>query len=170
MKTIYAIGVFTLLTAAASGQTNPAASPAEQPKFYNLEFQVKEVEAGKVVNGRSYYLMISTESNPAQLRTGGKMAYAMGGPGQFNFFDVGVNIDCRSARERGGELALMINADISSVLPTPEGVTNAPPMIRQNRWGSNVIVPLRKPTVIFSSDDSSGKRKMQLELTATPIS
>ena len=144
--------------------------PAEPPKFYNLEFQVKEVEAGKVVNGRSYYMMISSESNPAQLRTGGKIPYTTGSANQFNFFEVGVNIDCRAARERGGELALMINADVSSILPPPEGAANAPPMVRQNRWGSNVIVPLRKPTVIFSSDDATGKRKMQLELTATPIS
>jgi hypothetical protein len=166
MRTIYAIGVFTLLAAAASGQT--PAPPAEQPKFYNLEFQVKEVEAGKVVNGRSYYMMISSESNPAVMRTGGKIAYSIGSSS--NYIDVGVNIDCRSARERAGDLALAINAEVSSILPPPEGVTNAPPAIRQNRWGSNVIVPLRKPTIIFSSDDSTGKRKMQLELTATPIS
>ena len=43
------------------------------------------------------------------------------------------------------------------------------PMIRQNRWTSNVVVPLKKPTVIFSSDDLTTKHQMQLELTATPI-
>jgi hypothetical protein len=32
-----------------------------------------------------------------------------------------------------------------------------------------VIVPLKKPTVIFSSDDLTTKHQMQLELTATPI-
>jgi hypothetical protein len=32
-----------------------------------------------------------------------------------------------------------------------------------------VIVPVKKPTVIFVSDDMSSKRQMQLELTATPI-
>jgi hypothetical protein len=32
-----------------------------------------------------------------------------------------------------------------------------------------VIVPLKKPTVVFSSDDVASKRQMQLELTATPI-
>jgi hypothetical protein len=43
------------------------------------------------------------------------------------------------------------------------------PTIRQNRWVSTVAVPLKKPTVIFSSDDLTSKRQMQLELTATPI-
>jgi hypothetical protein len=31
------------------------------------------------------------------------------------------------------------------------------------------VVPIKKPTTVFSSDDPSGNRKMQLELTATPI-
>jgi hypothetical protein len=30
-------------------------------------------------------------------------------------------------------------------------------------------VPIRKPTVIFSSDDTTTKHQMQVELTATPI-
>jgi hypothetical protein len=37
------------------------------------------------------------------------------------------------------------------------------------KWNAPVIVPLRKATVIFASDDPSSKRQMQLELTATPI-
>lgn len=154
--------------AAVFGQNSPAPA-GEQPKYYNLEFQVKELEGSKVVNARSYYMMISSESNPAGLRTGGRIAYATGHGEQVNFMEVGVNIDCRKAQERGGELMLMVNADISTVLPPAEAIPNAPPLIRQNRWVSNVVVPLRKPTVIFSSDDSMGKRKMQLELTATPI-
>jgi hypothetical protein len=42
-------------------------------------------------------------------------------------------------------------------------------LLRQNRWRSDVLVPLRKPTVIFSSDDPTSTHKMQVELTATPI-
>jgi hypothetical protein len=43
------------------------------------------------------------------------------------------------------------------------------PSIRSNSWSSVVIVPLKTPTLIFSSDDPASKRQMQLELTATPI-
>jgi hypothetical protein len=32
-----------------------------------------------------------------------------------------------------------------------------------------VLVTLRKPTTIFSSDDIASKRKVQVELTATPL-
>jgi hypothetical protein len=42
-------------------------------------------------------------------------------------------------------------------------------LIRQTKWSSNVIVPIGKPTVIFSSDDATTKGQMQLELTATAM-
>ena len=40
---------------------------------------------------------------------------------------------------------------------------------RQTKWGANVLAPLGKPTVIFSSDDLTTKGQTQLEVTATPI-
>jgi len=55
-----------------------------------------------------------------------------------------------------------------SAAPASAG-TQLPPTIRQNRWSSSVVVPLSKPTVIFSSDDLTSKRQFQLELTATLI-
>ena len=81
---------------------------------------------------------------------------------------MGVTIDCRSLKEMKNELSLTVKADISSVLQEP--TTNpAHPIIRQNIWESTVVVPIRKPTVIFSSDDTTTKHQMQMELTATPI-
>jgi hypothetical protein len=86
----------------------------------------------------------------------------------YTYLDVGVSIDCRYVTEAPGQLTLRIDADISSVLheSTP---TNLPPTVRQNKWTSSVVVPLRKPTVLYSSDDLTTKQQMQLELTATPI-
>jgi hypothetical protein len=55
---------------------------------------------------------------------------------------------------------------VSSAAETPDAPA---PVIRQVKWNAPVIVPLGKPTVIFSSDDPSSKRQMQLELTARPI-
>jgi hypothetical protein len=39
----------------------------------------------------------------------------------------------------------------------------------QNRWNAGAVVSLRKPTTLFTADGASGKRQMQLELTATPV-
>jgi hypothetical protein len=146
-------------------------------KFYKLDFVVKEVEGGKVLNTRSYSMTVaanlghptSSEGNAA-IRTGDKIP-VLGTGGDTAY--VGTNIDCRSIREVERDLTLSLTADISSIPSEPAApATTAAtrmPTIRQNRWVSTVAVPLKKPTVIFSSDDLTSKRQMQLELTATPI-
>ena len=148
-----------------------AACFAQEPtpsKFYKLDFVVKEVEGGKVLNTRSYSVTVASGRN-CSIRTGGQVASPtapMGSAPQFNYRDVGVNIDCHHITEAANGLSLDVNADISSVLQEP---TAPPPVTRQNRWSSTAIVPFKKPTLVFSSDDVNSKRQMQLELTATPI-
>ena len=144
------------------------AQEAAPSKFYKLEFVVKEVEGTKVLNARAYTVTVSTEKGEAKssIRTGSKVPMSTGS--SYTYLDVGVSIDCRSVTEAAGQLTLRIDADVSSVLheSTP---TNLPPTVRQNKWTSNVVVPLRKPTVLYSSDDLTTKQQMQVELTATPI-
>jgi hypothetical protein len=138
---------------------------------------VKELENNKVIHSRSYATTVA-ERDATQIRTGSRVPYATssfnpgpGGPAnkQVNYYDVGVNIDSRQPRLVEGKLALNVNADISSVVVSNEAATDLPPVIRSTKWSSPVVVPLKKPTTIFSSDDPTGNRKMQLELTATPI-
>lgn len=149
------------------------AQDAVPPKFYKLDFVVREVEGTKVLNARTYSITISTESKaPCAIRTQSKVPYmtgpaAVGVKQEFSYLEVGVNIDCRSVTIEPGQLSLHVEADVSSLLA--EAPTPGPPVVRQNRWSSAVFVPLKKPTVIFSSDDLTTKRQMQLELTATPI-
>jgi hypothetical protein len=42
-------------------------------------------------------------------------------------------------------------------------------VIRQNKWDSSVLIPVGKPTLVFSADDLDSKGKMQVELTATKV-
>ena len=139
------------------------------PKFYKLDFVVKEVEGAKILNSRTYSVMVSTQNAPHfiySVRAAGKVPYSNGK--EYQYLEVGVNIDCMGVREVQSGLSLEVHADISSVVP--ESTTNADrPVIRQNKWSSMVFVPIKRPTVIFSSDDLTGKGQMQLELTATPI-
>jgi hypothetical protein len=71
-------------------------------------------------------------------------------------------------REKLGQLSLRVSAEVSSRSSTssPDSGT---PVIHRNRWESNVVVPVGKPTTIFSSDDVASTRTMQLELKATPV-
>jgi hypothetical protein len=145
----------------------PQNEPKPEPKFFTLNFVVKEVEAGKTVNTRSFSMPVATTQGNQMLRAGGRIPISMGGT-QFQFYDIGVNIDCRAVREVGPNLMMNVSADISSIAPPPESVPNQP-TVRTNRWNSEVSVPLKKPVIIFSSDDLASKRTMQLEVTATPI-
>lgn len=144
----------------------------EQRKFYHLDFVVKEVADGKVINSRSYSTMISTGVHAGSIRTGNKVPYQTGPAEttvQYQYQNVGVNIDCREARELDNQLSLWVTADVSSVAPGQPVGRGSPPLLRDNSWSSDLILPLRKPMVIFSSDDPTSTHKMQVELTATPI-
>ena len=132
---------------------------------------VKELDSGKVINARHYSTTTATGDSisgySCTIRTGNKVPVPSGGAtgtSTFTYIDVGVNIDCRSAKEIDGSLAVSVAAEISNA-----ATSSNPPLIRQTKWSSNVIVPIGKPTVIFSSDDVTSKGQMQLELTATAI-
>lgn len=144
------------------------ANRSEQQKFYRLDFVVKEVDAGKTVNSRSYFLTVATPAKQkSEIRTGNKVPFETSA-GNWTQIDIGTSFDCFSAQEVPAGLSLVVVAEVSSILENSMGGPTHP-ILRQNRWNSTVIVPFRKPTVIFSSDDMDSKRQMQVELAATPI-
>ncbi|MDQ6676822.1 MAG: hypothetical protein M3Z09_05950 [Acidobacteriota bacterium] len=143
---------------------------ASEFKYFHLDFVVKELDGGKVINARNYSITISTAThdifNNSSIRSGEKVPVAQPG-GQVTYVEAGVNIDCRQATELPNQLAMVVTIDISGA-----GTVERPlalPLIRTSRWSSSVLVTLRKQTVIFSSDDASSKHQMQVDLTATPI-
>jgi hypothetical protein len=162
--------VFLGLILALSAVGSALAQTADVAKFYKLDYVVKEVEGGKTINSRAYSTMLGVsvpggERPQSQIRAGGRVAVTAQGS-NFSFYDVGVNLDSRDLKETQGEVTLFINADVSTLM---EGTAGLPPVVRQNKWSGAAIVPLKKPTVVFSSDDVSSKRQLQLELTATPL-
>ena len=166
--------------------------PTEMPRYFRFDFVLKEVDERKVINSRTYTLIMAVRrpgnvkydpsaSNRSSIRSGNRIAIVTGSfgtPGtgaalntvqnQYQYIDVGVNIDVSSPVESQGELMMDVRADVSN---TPGGVdaNTSNPSIRQTRWESSVVVPIGKPTTLFSSDDIASKRTFQLELNATPI-
>ncbi len=169
-RTVLSLPLLALTMAPGSGFAQNQEAPPQ--KFYKLEFVVKEVEGGKVLNARTYSTTVAADAKElgqTAIRVGGRVPIGtVGDIKSFQYLDVGVNIDCRAVREVERALSLYVSADISSV-PSDAATPGVAPTIRQNRWSSLTIVPLKKPTLIFSSDDPTSKRQMQLELTATPI-
>lgn len=170
---VLALAVFTSLTclaqATAAEKKSSPASEVAQKRYYELNFVVRELENGRVINTRSYSIIYSNERG--SLRAGEKVPFNSGAPGstQWQQLDVGVNIDSRSLEEMGDRVSLCITADISSILSNGDENRAPVPVLRNNRWDSRVLVPIRQPTVVFSSDDPASKRKMQLQLTVTPV-
>ena len=151
----------------AQQDTQKSSNPA--PQFYRLLFTVQEVDSsGKITNNRVYSTSIADDHNPEQIRTGTRVPIKTNDKGEIQYLDIGVNIDCNDAHEMDGKLALGVTAEISS-LAMETGNSNTTPVVRENHWQASVLVPLGKPSVIFSSDDLQGKGKVQMELTATRI-
>ncbi len=185
-RVLVAIALMSCVVFPAFGQTPPgnpsAAQNTAERHYYHLVFVVKEVEAGKVINSRSYFMSIGTvqkgmdiQRMPNSFRTGTKVPVGTE-PGKISYIDIGVNIDCRNVVDLGDRMAMDLSAEISSLQKEaedrnkPQIVGEGPaPLIQQNKWNSQVVVLLGKPTVVFSSDEVTSKRTIELELTATEI-
>jgi hypothetical protein len=168
----------------AQDQDKPAEPPAPF-HFYRLTLTVQEVDsAGKPTNSRSYATTVSTDNkNPSSdsIRTSSRLPIASGAFSsgdktnvqnvQFQYIDIGTNFDIRDVRDSGGQLSLHVKADISSNGGNVSvgNTTYQEPIIRHNQWEGPVIVPINKPTVIFSSDSLESKNAMQVVATVTPI-
>jgi hypothetical protein len=157
-----------LFAAAAWAQNDSSKPAAPLPEFFRLDFSLKELESGKLVNTRSYQTMAVSGNNVASIRSGGRVPVNTGTDKAYTYIDIGVNIDVRRVTRVNEELNLDVTAEISGSVE-PNEHPALPPVIRQTRWNSVVAVPMRKATVLFTSDDPASKRQLQLEMTATPV-
>lgn len=158
-------------SAQESTQSAPAKAADVPVHFYHLEFVVQELGAdGKPANSRVYTVDANTDrvNRNTSIRTGSRVPIATG-EHQTQYIDLGVNIDVRNAHEVDNKLALEVNAEVSSLAnPASAGVSSTP-VIRTNRWQSPILIPLNKPTIVFTSDSLDSKGNMQIQVTAKPI-
>ncbi len=165
----------------------PEPPKASEPPvhYYHLEFLLQEVgDDGKPVNSRAYSTTVCTDRNQqfGAIRTGSRVPILAGGrfaaqgdnkmDYQYQYLDVGVNIDTNQVREVGRQLGMFIKAEVSSLAESSTPSSSAPlsdPVIRQNSWQAPVLIPLGKPTVVFKSDSLDSKGSLQVSLTATPL-
>ncbi len=155
--------IFAALSAVALAQTD-APKPTDAHEFNRLDFVLRETENGKLINTRNFQMMALADQKAASLiRSGDKIPVPAVGPGGTTIYiDVGVNRAVRQIHRINDELTRGISAEAS----TSEPGTN---VVRAAKWESVVLIPIRKPVVIFSSDGPTAKRQLQLEITATPI-
>jgi hypothetical protein len=160
--------VATLAAGVLLAQDDKPTAPTAESEYFRLNFVVKEIENGKVVNSRNYStLMPAGGKDRASIRATSKATMPSGS--SFQFVDVGANIDCSSMRRLQNRLAMNVEVGLSTAVPSQDKGTPTVPQIRSNRWNVPVVVTIGKPTVLFSSDDLASTRTLQLELTATPV-
>jgi hypothetical protein len=163
---------------AVRAQSSGSAQAKPEQHFLKLDFVVREVDpSGKVVNARSYTSSTVTgDEGFRSIRTGSRVPVRTsdgngGANVQYQYIDAGVNIDFGEAMLTGNEVSISVKGDVSSFAKPSEEVAGSASLkelvIRQNKWDATVLVPLGKPTIIFSSDDVTTRNKMQMELTAT---
>lgn len=148
-------------------------APETPLTHYKLTYRLLEVgEDGKITNSRVYSTIIGAggDSAPAKIRTGDKFPIPVGTNGtDIHYQDVGTDIDTFHPRIHDRQLSLQVSAALSSVAKSAPSLVPKVPIMRQTRWESSVVVTLDKPTIIFSSDNTSDTGKTELELTATQI-
>jgi hypothetical protein len=157
------VAAVLMMPGAVKSQEQASKPEPPIPQFFRLDFVVKEADAGKTVNSHSYQMIVAA-GNPSRgsIRSGARVP--VGAPNNLTYIDVGMNIEVAHPYQIKDELAMDVTADISGATDN-----STPPTVRQARWSSSVVFPLRKSTVLFATDDPSSKRQLSLEVTAAPV-
>jgi hypothetical protein len=161
-------------TASAQGawkdqRASEASKAPEKPvSVYRLEFVVRELEGGKTINSRAYTMSVE-DGDVGRIRVGNKIPFSSA-KDQFQYFDVGINIDCR-LRDLGSYILLEnTQIEISSIVKDePAGGGTPNPIMRQARASVAAAITPGKPAVITSMDDVSSNRRYEVEVTATKL-
>ncbi|SRR5260370_14297218 len=183
MRTKAVLFLTTLLipTLPVSGQEKGGATDSG---VYRVEFNIHDGNDPAAKTGRRYMIMIEA-NDKGVFRVGQKVPYATGTfqPGvgsagvsplvstQFNYADIGVNIDCRIS-EINGKIRVKATLDLSTILQHDKSTappTPPMPIIGQIRVDVNAVVNPGKPTMVASIDDPVTLRKFDVEATVTKI-
>lgn len=184
LRSIIMISLAGLMTLSGLAQSSDRASEKQSAtphavenatRFYQLSFVLQELDNERIINSRKYTMIMRSgkEQSPGSIRAGEKVPFSStsGASTQWQQIDVGVSIDCQRLEDRGNGVSLHIRAEISNVMDThgESSPHSSLPIIRNDQWASTVVLPMNRPTVLFSSDDPASKRTMRLQLTVALV-
>ena len=165
-------GAGTRISGAAQEPAQESLVPAKAMDSYKVEFTVSELQNGKKINSRSYWMQIGGNaglkwSDIKRLRVGTRVPVSMGGD-QFQYIDVGMNIDCRLLPVGNGKIEIGTNWEYSSVGAEQER-SSSRPAFRTVRSDVETVVALDKPTVLSEVDDVASTSRYVFEVRVTKI-
>jgi hypothetical protein len=170
---VFAMSVALIAAGGATAQQPPGSSaPQKNVSFYRLDLVLRELDDGKLINTRSYFMLLKADGASASLRAGNEIPISVISfqekPAGTNYRNIGFSIDC-ALEEIDGTPAITLSAGIDSVLP-PEQIDvpkSTLPGFRHLTFKSAATLSPGKPTMVSSIDDPNSKRRFQLEITAT---
>ena len=154
----------------AQTATSPEPQNAAQPEqSFQLTLTLKVTDHGKATIDQTYTLAATPKSAPF-VRDGDKIPITTGTEGgntQFQYIDLGTNIDFTDVHLVGSSLAMTIKVEISSVAPDATNKKDDP-IIRNTRYSISPAAPIGKQIVIYSSSDAATGHKVEIQLLVQP--
>jgi general secretion pathway protein D len=149
---------------------------------YKVEYRIRDGSDAASKNGRRYTMLMDT-SGRGTFKVGERVPVATGSfqPGtggtgvsplvntQFNYLDVGVNIDT-NVKEQDGKVALFSSMDISTIVEHKQQAGStvlSNPTVAQIRIVVSTQVTPGKPTLIASIDDPVTQHHFDVEAVVT---
>jgi hypothetical protein len=178
--TLSAILLAPALLCAQGTQNNSDNSSGQAGPHLKLVYRTLQFGAdGKTLSSHSYSTIVvanTGHASPSKIRSNDRVPIAVANTAgvintQYQYQDVGTNIDTYGAKLTGNQLSVNLSVSLNEVAKNDVATekTIPAPVIRQLSWQSDVIVTMSRPTVIFTSDNPSDTGKTELELTATEI-
>ncbi len=152
-----------LLPAAVAEEPKPEKEPA---RAYRLDYTIEELESGKVVNARTYSLLVDDQRHSGRTKVGSRVPVAIK-QDQFQYMDVGLNLDARVFAS-GEDIMLETNINMTS-LAMPEQATSGSPVVRNMESGGSTIIAAGKSTVVSEVDDVQSKRRYRVSVLVTRL-
>ena len=155
---------------AARGQTNSVPSPVQAgSKTYRLTYTLTETDGGKRV-GTQHFALIVVSGRKTVLKQGtrvpvvaGSVSTSGGAQTQFQYLDVGLNIDA-SIDESADGVKLNTVVEQSSIAEEKSGFGTQDPIIRQAKLEGTSILTAGKPLILGSMDIPSAARRLDIEV------
>ena len=141
---------------------------------YRLNFVLKEMDDGKLVNTRSYSMALDSTAQGSPGQSSGEVKAGsrvpLTGEKGITYMDVGVNLWARLLVKQSGALVLSNNTEISSLAAPDMARSEGPgPLVRSMRASTTCEVPIGKAFVLNELDDPVSKHRFQLEVTVTKL-
>ena len=185
MRKLVAIYALLLLAVLAIAQDKPQERRDDKPFDayaqwdwakvpYRLNFVLKEMDDGKLVNTRSYSMVLDSGAQGGPGQTSGEIKAGsrvpLNGEKGITYMDVGVNLWARLMVKQSGALILSNNTEVSSLAAPDMARSEGPgPLVRSMRSSTTCEVPVGKAFVLNELDDPTSKHRFQLEVTVTKL-